>query len=162
MPGSGKHLQRTRLGWCGREPLGGTFHWRAGERPLKRWCKLRSEWQDSHASISITHPCHLILHCSLQPLPMSAPSLLCAKLLANTGVLLHHGLAYAVLSIPHHPVSVPLVPIPEFKMRTSSGCSPQIIKKQGADQRTSPSFLPDQRAPVGSCEFPIHSVTGAF
>ena len=54
-------------------------------------------------------------HCSsLQPLPMTALGLLCAKLFRNTRILFHHALPHAVLSVPLP--CVPFAPIPGFKM----------------------------------------------
>lgn len=47
------------LGWCGRKPLRGTFHWRVGEGLLRGDISWDLNWQVSHANISITHPCHL-------------------------------------------------------------------------------------------------------
>lgn len=92
---------------------------------------------------------------------MSAQSLLCAKLLANTGVLFYT--PWFMLFILSPVIQYwPVWPHPRVQNENLLRMLATDNRKQGADQSTGTSLLPDQTASVGSCGLPIHSVTGVF
>lgn len=151
------------LGWCGRKPLRGTFHWRVGEGLLRGDISWDLNWQVSHANISITHPCHLIMFPAYLPSLFPWVPKVCSVPNCLQTLGFYSTTPWLMLFFLS-PVTQywPVWPHPRVQNENLLRMLATDIRKQGADQSTGTSLLPDQTASVSSCGLPIHSVTGEF